>query len=76
MACTSSSHHRRQLAPLPRVGGRGLALPALMDINTGGLYLQDETLKYNIHLKQMKHLGHTLATCVKHIQHLDKTIAT
>jgi hypothetical protein len=35
-----------------------------MDTNAGGLHLQHEILECNIHLKQMKHLGHTLATCV------------
>jgi hypothetical protein len=36
----------------------------LVDTNVGGLHLQHETLECNIHLKQIKHLGHTLATCV------------
>jgi len=57
-------HRRRWPAPPPRVGDRGLALPALMDTNADGLHLQHETLECNIRLKQIKPLGHTFATCV------------
>jgi hypothetical protein len=53
------------------------AWSALTDTNAGGLHLQHETLEYNIHLKQMKHLGYTLVIYVgTHMQHPDKTIAT
>jgi hypothetical protein len=54
-ASASSRHRRWRPAPPTCVGGRGLALPALMDTNASGLHLQHETLEYNIHLKEMKH---------------------
>jgi hypothetical protein len=59
-------------------------LPALMDTNADNLHLQHETLQYNVHLKQMKHLRHTLATCmwnicnnqIKQLQHKETLTAT
>jgi hypothetical protein len=65
--CASSPHRQWWHAPPPRVGSHDLVLPALIDTNAGGLHLQHETLECNIHLRQMKHLRHTFATCVLNI---------